>query len=172
MQKVKQFRQKYSQHEGLYAEDASHRKRFKAKFNDRLSMTVICGIRCGNSNSKDDIVKDLHATLSPFVARVRGQCGLVQPIAAFTFSHAASVKKRQSDTKYQIDMLSVKSGTDHREKNFSNRNSSLKEAEALHRFLQDINSLTLSRGLIALDVPISKHEIDHVILYCLSLIHI
>eukprot|EP01017_Pseudomicrothorax_dubius_P039387 TRINITY_DN6029_c0_g1_i2.p1 TRINITY_DN6029_c0_g1~~TRINITY_DN6029_c0_g1_i2.p1 ORF type:complete len:401 (-),score=57.55 TRINITY_DN6029_c0_g1_i2:82-1284(-) len=160
MKKLKEFREKYDvkNWRAFQQKEARTTKtRLRAKVNETLSSTVVFGMRVRSSLCNDHMMSDLYEILSPFVGRIRGECGLAESPEAFLFRPLKTTRRR-SQSRSQVNVISVqKQISDDQVENIP-RMAYPNKAEALHHLMVDWDAMLRSRGLLSLEILINGRQ--------------
>eukprot|EP01017_Pseudomicrothorax_dubius_P050282 TRINITY_DN9488_c0_g1_i3.p1 TRINITY_DN9488_c0_g1~~TRINITY_DN9488_c0_g1_i3.p1 ORF type:complete len:141 (+),score=19.59 TRINITY_DN9488_c0_g1_i3:273-695(+) len=105
----------------------------------------------------EDMISHLNDALSPFVARVRGESELFEPIEALAFKPHGKTQRR-SRRKYLADLISIQRTLGNYMNGLPERPGLIREAKAFAHFISDLTNLLSCRRLSVQDVRLIQMD--------------
>eukprot|EP01017_Pseudomicrothorax_dubius_P022799 TRINITY_DN2460_c0_g1_i8.p1 TRINITY_DN2460_c0_g1~~TRINITY_DN2460_c0_g1_i8.p1 ORF type:complete len:304 (+),score=45.26 TRINITY_DN2460_c0_g1_i8:64-975(+) len=169
MQKSKAFEKEYHLNrisdpsEGKQPQFVRAARRISVKTSQNQRITFLRNLMI---RSDERMADDLYYVMSPFVANVRGQCGLVGSNEAIA-SRPAEKHRKRSIAKRQLDIVTVKRDLGEPKTSFPDE-AAMKDAEAFDMFVANLTSLLQHRGLAITDDQFEVIQTDQLSRFWLS----
>eukprot|EP01017_Pseudomicrothorax_dubius_P016144 TRINITY_DN18355_c0_g1_i1.p1 TRINITY_DN18355_c0_g1~~TRINITY_DN18355_c0_g1_i1.p1 ORF type:complete len:230 (-),score=16.18 TRINITY_DN18355_c0_g1_i1:151-840(-) len=122
-------------------------RKLKQNGTEDLLITTFHGRKLRNLGKSQYLNEDLHQIFTPIVGLLRGQCGYIDIPRVIVFKPSDQISKRRSQDFSQLDMILLQDKSSQGQNSFPEHVMSLKEAKLTERFLFDIRSMIIERGL-------------------------
>eukprot|EP01017_Pseudomicrothorax_dubius_P017428 TRINITY_DN19664_c0_g1_i1.p1 TRINITY_DN19664_c0_g1~~TRINITY_DN19664_c0_g1_i1.p1 ORF type:complete len:308 (+),score=28.35 TRINITY_DN19664_c0_g1_i1:136-1059(+) len=143
-------------------------RRTKTEIEKGKSLTVVYGKKLRILNmQKDNMIDDLYGFLSPFVASIRSQSGLIEVTECWSFKPVDNTGRR-SHRKMMLDIMLKHREFGPSQGSFSDQVESFKEVEKFGSLICGISAMLEQRGLYMLSVPSAGLERNQTLRFWLS----